>query len=293
MSPATAARSAGSAVRGARPAARAGAATAHPRAPTRPAGTAPRRISGPARAHAGAYAPVSPPDPFRLRLAPALARIPDHRFLDRVVRGRLWIGCIAFALLGIVAMQLSLLKLNTGIGRALEHESLLRRQNATLRYDVSNLSGGNRVETQAVRMGMTMASPGAIHFLSAGGSDQARRAARSLDASPPASPSSGSGTSASAGSTSAASTGSPASAGATSNASTGLSTSASTASGSASGPTISGPSGASGPTVSGPSGASGPTVSGPSGGSGAAPSSGPPPSSGAGASSGASAGAGG
>lgn len=282
MSPATAARSAGFAVRGARPAAGAGAATAHPRAPTRPAGTASRRISGPARAHAGAYAPVSPPDPFRLRLAPALARIPDHRFLDRVVRGRLWIGCIAFALLGIVAMQLSLLKLNTGIGRALEHESLLRRQNATLRYDVSNLSGGDRVETQAVRMGMTMASPGAIHFLSAGGSDQARRAARSLDASPPASPSSGSGTSASAGATSNASTGSPASAGATSNASTGSSTSASTASGSASGPTISGPSGASGPTVSGPSG-----------GSGAAPSSGPPPSSGAGASSGASAGAGG
>ena len=263
MSPATAARSPGPGVSGTRSSARAGAASAHPRAPARPAPSASRRVSGPARATAPVQAAPFSPEPLRLRLAPALARIPDHRLLDRMVRGRLWIGCIAFALLGIVAMQLSLLKLNTGIGRAFEHEALLGRQNAALRYDVSNLSAGDRVETQAVRMGMTMASPGAIHFLSASGSAQFRRAARSLDASAPVSPSSGSGAPAVAGSTATASAGS-------------------TTAPSASSPTA--------PSASSPTAAS---ASSPTAVSGVTPSSGSSGSSGASPSSGASTGAGG
>ncbi len=276
MSPATAARSVGRDVRATRSSARAGAATAHPRAPARVVGSGSRRISGPARGNAGVAAPALSTRPLRLRLAPALARVPDHRVLDRMMRGRLWIGAIAFALLGIVAMQLSLLKLNTGIGRALEHESLLRRQNATLRFDVSNLSAGDRVETQAVRMGMTMASPGAIHFLSAGGSDQVRRAARSLDASRPRGP--GSGSSATATPTSGASSASG-SAATTSAASSSTAAPGSTSNGSAT-------SGA-GSTTSGPSAPDSTAAA------GGAPSLSPSASSGAGLSPGAPTGAGG
>ncbi len=292
MSPATAARTAGRDVRGARTSARVGAATAHPRAPARPVAPGSRRISGPARGNASVRAPALSTLPLHLRLAPAVARIPDHRVLDRMVRGRLWIGAIAFALLGIVAMQLSLLKLNTGIGRALEHESLLRRQNATLRYDVSNLSAGDRVETQAVRMGMTMASPGAIHFLSAGGSDQARRAARSLDASRPASV--GSGASATGAPTAGASSGSATTAtpGSTPNSSRGSTSTATPGSSSNSSP---GSTSTATPGSSSTAPANSTTnVPSPSGSAtGAPPSSSPSASSGVGASSGAPMGAGG
>ena len=40
--------------------------------------------------------------------------------MDRLVRSRAWVVIIGFGLIGIVAMQVSMLKLNTGIGRAVE-----------------------------------------------------------------------------------------------------------------------------------------------------------------------------
>jgi len=86
-------------------------------------------VSGPAR-------PSTPARPARSRrvagdaglalgLISALEGLAQHRLLDRLIRGRTWIGIVAFALIGIVTLQLGLLKLNGGIGRALEHEALL------------------------------------------------------------------------------------------------------------------------------------------------------------------------
>src|SRR5205807_438415 len=68
------------------------------------------------------------------------------------------------------------------IGRALEHQSLLERQNATLRAEVSSLSSGDRVETRAAAAGMVIAPPGAIRFLAAGGHGTAIHAARAMTA---------------------------------------------------------------------------------------------------------------
>lgn len=216
---------------------------------TPPAATAARPLRAPARRAPARHAPArpAPARPARVRRPPrnnllehssrtflgqsalvsrlgrALASVPEHRLLDRLVRGRFWIGFVAFALLGIVAMQLSLLKLNTGIGRALEHQSLLERQNATLRDEVSSLSAGDRVETQAARAGMVVAAPGSITFLKAGGSGVARRAAKAM--MPPAA------TAVASGGTSGAASG--ASTGAASGASTGAASG--TSSGAASG----------------------------------------------------------
>ena len=72
-------------------------------------------------------------------LAEAVA---THRLLDRLIRGRVWIGVIAFALIGIVTMQLVLLKLNAGIGRSLVREALLQRENATLSAENSEVGRG-------------------------------------------------------------------------------------------------------------------------------------------------------
>jgi hypothetical protein len=87
--------------------------------------------------------------------------------LDRLIRGRLWIGLLAFALIGIVAMQLLVLELNTGIGRTLTHEARLQRENAQLGIEDSMYSSEARVEPLAVAAGMTFARSGAVHFVAA------------------------------------------------------------------------------------------------------------------------------
>lgn len=131
----------------------------------------PRRVSGPVRARVRAGA--------RAHAHTELKLIP-HQLLDRLIRGRLWIGLVAFALIGIVAMQLWIVKLGVGIGRAIEHEGLLRRENAVLSIEDAGLSSGERVERLAAAKGMVEAAPGALHFDSLRGALDARLAAGAL-----------------------------------------------------------------------------------------------------------------
>jgi cell division protein FtsL len=144
-----------------------GAPAAHPRRRIR-RGTAPRvprRVSGPARpprrepvvSSGGALA------------LPKLPRLPlpslDGRVLDRLLTGRLWIGFVGFALIGIVFMQVSLLKLNAGIGHAVEQAQSLERVNADLRAEVSQLGSNDRIQQVAERLGLELPPPGAVTFL--------------------------------------------------------------------------------------------------------------------------------
>ena len=116
-----------------------------------------------------------------LGLIEVLGRLPRTRLLDRLIQGRISIALVAFALIGIVTMQLGLLKLNAGIGRALEHEALLQRENAALSIENSEMAAGDRVELQAGRLGMELISPGGLRFLSVGNvSLEANRAAAAL-----------------------------------------------------------------------------------------------------------------
>lgn len=87
---------------------------------------------------------------------------------------------IAFALIGIVAMQLWVVKLGVGIGRALEHTQLLQQENATLASEVSTLSSAERIERLALAKGMVPASPAALHFDTLRGPLDARLAAAAL-----------------------------------------------------------------------------------------------------------------
>jgi hypothetical protein len=135
----------------------------------------PRRISGPLPRPAGA-----PPAPARGRVGAASTRgatsaaparsLLDSRAIDRLIHGRAWIGVIAFALIGIVTMQLGLLKLNAGSGRALEHEAALQRENSALSVENSEIAAGDTVELQAAHMGMRLIPAGTLRFLSAQGS---------------------------------------------------------------------------------------------------------------------------
>jgi hypothetical protein len=109
--------------------------------------------------------------------------VASNRLLDRLISGRIWIGVIAFALIGIVTMQLGLLKLNAGIGRSLAREALLQRENATLNTENSEMAAGERIEAQAGQAGMELIPSGALRFLAARPSLDASKGAALLSTS--------------------------------------------------------------------------------------------------------------
>jgi hypothetical protein len=76
-----------------------------------------------------------------------------------------WIALVAFALIGIVTMQLGLLRLNGGIGRALEQEASLQRENAALSIENSEMAASPRVQSRALGIGMELVPAGALRFL--------------------------------------------------------------------------------------------------------------------------------
>lgn len=162
-----------------------------PRAPRRRAPAVARRVSGPlhpqrrrvdARAAAMYDAALAPRPrlpsrpPLRLaaggasvvlRVAEAAMDVSGSRTMDRLVRSRGWVVIVAFSLIGIVAMQVSLLKLNAGIGRAVETVATLERGNATLRGEISRLSSGDRIQALAGSRGYVMPEPADVTYLRA------------------------------------------------------------------------------------------------------------------------------
>jgi cell division protein FtsL len=159
-------------------------AARHPTRTTRrtPTQRPPRRISGPSRpkrdpraSATGATAVARPP--LAMRLGLRAMRVGDARVLDRLVRGRAWIALVAVALMGIVFMQVSLLKLNAGISRAVTAADTFDRQNSSLREEISKLDSGERIQAVAARLGMVTPAAGDVHYLDGRGADGARAAA--------------------------------------------------------------------------------------------------------------------
>jgi hypothetical protein len=137
-----------------------------------------RRVSGPAR----------PPRPARqtrvarsltmLRPLPVLGTIgshafragrslPDSRLLDRLMRGRAWIVLVGVLLIGLVALNVSLLKLNAEAGHNAEKVKALRIQNTQLRAKVSRLASAERLERTGRDLGLAMSIAGRVRYLSA------------------------------------------------------------------------------------------------------------------------------
>jgi hypothetical protein len=99
------------------------------------------------------------------RLRSFLASLPDHAWLDRAVRGRIWIPLLGILLAGIVAAQVEILKLGASMGRSLEQNATLTTQNELLRASVASLSDDKRIEQLAGGMGMVVPPPGSVGFI--------------------------------------------------------------------------------------------------------------------------------
>src|ERR1700761_3102788 len=101
-------------------------AAAHPGLRSRIRTTLPRRRSGRGGGRDGLKAG------FGDAVVATGKRLGDARVLDRRVRGRAWIAIVAVLLLGIVFMQVSLLRLNAQIGTAVTASENLDRANSGL-----------------------------------------------------------------------------------------------------------------------------------------------------------------
>jgi hypothetical protein len=85
--------------------------------------------------------------------------------VDRLLRGRAWIWLVGILLGGIVAMQVSLLKLNSGISSAVDAAATLERQNSDMESSIARLSSGERIRDGAERSGMIMPPAGEVQYV--------------------------------------------------------------------------------------------------------------------------------
>jgi hypothetical protein len=147
------------------------------RARTAPAPRLPRRVSGPAPKPRVAPAPRPVTSAFE-----RIKALPDHRVVDRLLRGRAWICLVGAALMGIVAMQVSMLKLNSGISRAVETSATLERQNSGMEASIARLASGERIRAAADKRGMVTPAAGEVRYLRVRPGLDGHRAARRMRA---------------------------------------------------------------------------------------------------------------
>jgi hypothetical protein len=149
------------------------ATVTRPRARTAPIG--PRRVSGPSRR----AVPAGPAIRHRggTSAFEKLSRIPDHRVVDRLLRGRACILVIGLMLGGIVAMQVSLLRLNSGISRAVQTQSTLAAQNMALEKQIAQTRSGDGIGASAGGIGMIDPPAGERRFVTSRGLERDARLA--------------------------------------------------------------------------------------------------------------------
>ncbi len=122
----------------------------------------PRRVSGPARPRAVPAVALPAGGPFE-----RIRGLPDKRVVDRLLRGRLCIWVIGVMLGGIVAMQVSLLRMNAGISRAVSTAAVLELQNSDLEATIARSTTGEKVRDAALASGMIDPKAGDASFLTA------------------------------------------------------------------------------------------------------------------------------
>jgi hypothetical protein len=144
---------------------------------SRTAPYAPRRVSGPVRRPLPAGAPVR----GRTSAFERIARLPDYKLVDRLLRSRACIWLIGILLGGIVAMQVSLLKLNTGISNAYRTAETLEHKNQAYKAQIAELSSGELIRDKAIDLGFVDPDAGNNRFLNSRGVEKdAKRAGKRI-----------------------------------------------------------------------------------------------------------------
>jgi hypothetical protein len=132
---------------------------------------APRRVSGPTRRTRSVERQPT-------GVAAVLLHLVDHPWLERLIRGRAWIAIVAAALLGIVVMQVALLRVGAQIGGQTAAVNSMLQRNETMEATIGGLEASRGLGTSAGSLGMLYPPPGAITYLQLNPGDGALAADR-------------------------------------------------------------------------------------------------------------------
>jgi len=92
----------------------------------------------------------------------------DAPVLERLLRGRVWIAIVGVALLGIVAMQVAILRLGASIGASVTRIQQLEQSNQSAETQIARLQPGGDVANTAAKLGMLYPPAGDLVYLTAG-----------------------------------------------------------------------------------------------------------------------------
>lgn len=112
------------------------------------------------------------------RTATAVASLPDSGLVVRLTRGRLWIGALAALLVGIVALNVFSLSLNSSSSETARAVEALEREGSAMRANLANELSSRKVQNVAATLGLVVPEPGVIRYLKPSAADAAEAARR-------------------------------------------------------------------------------------------------------------------
>jgi hypothetical protein len=113
------------------------------------------------------------------RATVAVGGLADSSLVQRLTRGRLWIGALATLLVGIVGLNVMALSINASTGKVAAQAEELKRANSALRAQVAGELSNERIQHVAARLGLLVPDPASVLYLRPG-ADDAQAAARRL-----------------------------------------------------------------------------------------------------------------
>ena len=138
---------------------------APPRAPARPA---PGPVRGPAVRRPERAKRSEGKVKLRPRQAVAGAGAAGAGLLARAFSGRRLILLLGAALIGLVFLQVNLLRINTTMSADVEKAQMLQRDNASKRALIAQMGAGRRIEDAAAGLGMVMPAATEVCYLRIG-----------------------------------------------------------------------------------------------------------------------------
>jgi|GEM_PF-2655916 len=112
------------------------------------------------------------------RTAGAVSGLADSGFFVGITRSRIWIGLLAFLLIGIVGLNVAALSLNAKASRIGALTDELKRENSALRGDLSGVLSNEHLQREAAELGLAYPAAGAVLDLRADPGDAAAAAKR-------------------------------------------------------------------------------------------------------------------
>ena len=142
-------------------------------------------VAAPRRAPARKPAPRTRTSAPRTRTAPLVQRLLHGRtgaIADQLLRGRACVAIVFALLVGIVALNVSLLEMNEGIARTNAQATALEHENAKLRTQLAPLGSSERIQREAVKRGYSLPAAGDVGYVTGSTADNAKRAAERMTA---------------------------------------------------------------------------------------------------------------